>query len=313
MALVGTDHRRRAVAVTLIVIFVVALMGGVLAVAIGSGGSLAAAASSTQQEQAAAAAQAAAAQAAAQSAPQTAAAPGAAKEAAQAAAAQSAAAQAAAASSSNTGSGSGSNSVKLPASVKTHVNKALLQSSDFPPGWATAATAAATSRTSPWSKRLASCASVPASIAAIKPIKVNGPEFTSSDKTMAVEDSISVYPTAAEGKAAWKALASAKTPSCMNRIGSSALRTSVQDEAGSGATVGAVTIAALAPGSYEAGQTGYSVTIPLVSGGRQLTISSTDIAFVQGRYVHQLTFNGNGVQFTPLLEVHLVRQTEART
>ncbi len=72
-------------------------------------------------------------------------------------------------------------------------------------------------------------------------------------------------------------------------------------------------ISALAPGTYEAGQTGYTVTIPLVSDGRQLIITSTEITFVHGRYVHQLTFNGNGVQFTPLLQVHLVRQVEART
>ena len=56
-------------------------------------------------------------------------------------------------------------------------------------------------------------------------------------------------------------------------------------------------IAALAPGTYEANQTGYSVTIPLVSGGRQLTITSTEIEFVRGRFDHQITFNGNGVSF----------------
>jgi hypothetical protein len=87
----------------------------------------------------------------------------------------------------------------------------------------------------------------------------------------------------------------------------------VQDEAGSGATVGTVQIAALAPGTFEAGQTGYTVSIPLVSQGRQLIITSTEITFDRGRYVHQVTFNGNGVQFTPLLQVHLVRQVEGRT
>ncbi len=169
------------------------------------------------------------------------------------------------------------------------------------------------SRTSPFSKKLATCAGIPSALAAIKPTKVSGPDYTSTDRTLAVEDSISVYPTAAQARAAHKALASAKTPSCMNRIGSQALRNSVQSEAGAGATVGAVTIAALAPGTYEANQTGYSVTIPLVSGGRQLTITSTEIEFVRGRFVHQLTFNGNGVTFPALLEVHLVRQVEARS
>jgi hypothetical protein len=273
MALVGTDHWRRALAITSIVIFVFALMGGLLAAVVGSGESLAVAAASPTGH----------------------------------------AHTEAAAESSTSGSGSGSgHSTKLTAAVKAHVDQALLQSSDFPSGWTVTGTAA-TSHTSPWSKRLATCASVPSSIAAITPAKVSGPEFTSPDKTLAAEDSISVYPTAAEGRAAWQALSSAKTPTCMNRIGSAALRASVQDEAGNGATVGAVQISALAHGTFEAGQTGYTVSIPLVSQGRQLTITSTEITFVRGRYVHQVTFNGNGVQFTPLLQVHLVRQVEART
>lgn len=270
MALVGTEHWRRALAVTLIVVFVVALMGGLLAAVVGSGGSLAVAASPARPLHAEAAAE-----------------------------------------SGTNASGSG-HSTKVTVAVKAHADQALLQSSDFPSDW-TSAGAAATSHTSPWSKSLATCAGVPSSIAAIKPTKVSGPEFTSPDKTLAAEDSISVYPTAADARAVWQHLASAKTPTCMNRIGSAALRASVQNEAGTGATVGTVTIAALGPGTYEAGQTGYTVTIPLVSGGRQLTIISTEITFVHGRYVHQLTFNGNGVQFTPLLQVHLVRQAEART
>ena len=87
----------------------------------------------------------------------------------------------------------------------------------------------------------------------------------------------------------------------------------MQNQAGSGATVGSVSIAALAPGSYLRGQTGYTVTIPLASGGRQLTIISTAIQFVHGRFVHQLTFNGNGVAFPALLQVHLTQLAEARS
>jgi hypothetical protein len=206
----------------------------------------------------------------------------------------------------------GANAVKLTSAVKAQAEQDLLQPTDFPAGWVVGASAAGTTRTSPWSKQLASCSGVPSALAAIKPTKISGSEYTSTDHTLAVEDNISVYPTAAQAKAAWKAMANPKTPTCMNRIGSSALRTSVQDEAGAGATVGSVAIAALAPGTYEAGQTGYSVTIPLVSGGRQLTITSTEIEFVHGRFDHQLTFNGNGVTFPPLLEVHLVRQVEGR-
>jgi hypothetical protein len=171
----------------------------------------------------------------------------------------------------------------------------------------------ATSRTSPWSKQLAGCVGVPSRIARIEPTKFSSPSYGSADHTAAVEDSVSVYPSAAQARAAFQAMANGKTPSCMNQIGGQALRASVQNQAGSGATVGSVSIAALAPGSYLRGQTGYTVTIPLASGGRQLTIISTAIQFVHGRFVHQLTFNGNGVAFPALLQVHLTQLAEARS
>jgi hypothetical protein len=216
------------------------------------------------------------------------------------------------AASSSSGRSSASGSAQLPAGVKAQAESSLVRPSDLPAGWV-AGGAVATSRTSPWSKQLAGCVGVPSRIARIEPTKFSSPSYGSADHTAAVEDSVSVYPTAADARAAFQAMANGKTPSCMNQIGSQALRASVQNQAGSGATVGSVTIAALASGSYLRGQTGYTVTIPLASGGRQLTIISTAIQFVHGRFVHQLTFNGNGVAFPALLQVHLTQLAEARS
>jgi hypothetical protein len=207
---------------------------------------------------------------------------------------------------------SASGSAQLPGAVKAQAENSLVRPSDLPAGWV-AGGAVATSRTSPWSKQLAGCVGVPSRIARIKPTKFSSPSYGSADHTAAVEDSVSVYPSAAQARAAFQAMANGKTPSCMNQIGGQALRASVQNQAGSGATVGSVSIAALAPGSYLRGQTGYTVTIPLASGGRQLTIISTAIQFVHGRFVHQLTFNGNGVAFPALLQVHLTQLAEARS
>jgi hypothetical protein len=216
-----------------------------------------------------------------------------------------------AASSSSRGS-SASGSAQLPGAVKAQAESSLVRPSDLPAGWVVGG-AVATSRTSPWSKQLAGCVGVPSRIARIKPTKFSSPSYGSADHTAAVEDSVSVYPSAAQARAGFQAMANGKTPSCMNQIGGQALRASVQNQAGSGATVGSVSIAALAPGSYLRGQTGYTVTIPLASGGRQLTIISTAIQFVHGRFVHQLTFNGNGVAFPALLQVHLTQLAEARS
>jgi hypothetical protein len=205
-----------------------------------------------------------------------------------------------------------SGSAQQPATVKAQAERSLLHASDLPSGWVAGA-AVPTSHISPWSKQLAGCVGVPARIARIQPTKFSSPSYGSADHTAAVEDSVSVYPTAADARAAFQAMANGKTPGCMNTIGSQALRASVQNQAGSGATVGTVSIAKLAPGSYLRGQTGYTVTIPLVSGDRQLTITSTAIEFAHGRFVHQLTFNGNGVVFPALLQVHLTQLAEARS
>ena len=207
---------------------------------------------------------------------------------------------------------SNSGSAPVPASVKAQAERSLIHASELPAGWI-AAGAVSTSHASPWSKQLAGCVGVPSRIAKIVPTKFTSPSYGSPDHTAAVEDSVSVYPSAADARGAFQSMANGKTPGCMNTIGSQALRASVQNQAGSGATVGDVTISKLAPGSYLKGQTGYTVTIPLVSGGRQLTIISTAIEFVRGRFLHQLTFNGNGVAFPALLQVHLTQLAQARS
>ncbi len=172
--------------------------------------------------------------------------------------------------------------------------------------------AAAPTRLSPWSTPLASCVGVPARLAALAPTKVTSPAFSSADKTLTVQDSVSAYGTAAQARADYAALSNPKTPACMNAIGSAALQASIQQRAGSGATVGTVTIAGLPAAWHAEHVSGFTVTIPLVSGGRQLTITSTEVAFVRGAVVHQVTFNGNGTAFPGLLQARLVETVQHR-
>src|ERR1019366_4238530 len=54
----------------------------------------------------------------------------------------------------------------------------------------------------------------------------------------AVEDSVSVYASAAQAQTEYAALASSKTTGCMNSVASSALQENMQKEAGSTTTVG---------------------------------------------------------------------------
>ena len=201
----------------------------------------------------------------------------------------------------------------VPRAVAAEAKAALLTLAAFPTGWLTASSVSGPSRIAPVSKQLASCIGASKKLATEKPVTYSSPDFTNGEKTLAVEDNVSVYSSAAQARAAHAAVASTKTPTCMNSLGSSALRSSIQKEAGSGTTVGTVSITALPKGTLEAGESGFEVSIPLTAGGKQLEITSIQVDFVKGAVAQQLTFNGNGTTFPALLEVQLVQAALARS
>ena len=197
--------------------------------------------------------------------------------------------------------------------VAAEAKAALLTLTAFPSGWMTTSSVSGPSRIAPVSKQLASCIGASKKLATEKPVTYASPDFTNSEKTLAVEDNVSLYASAAQARAAHAAVSSSKTPTCMNSLGSSALRSSIQQEAGTGATVGAVSITALPKGTLVAGESGFEVSIPLQAGGKQLEITSVQVDFVKGALSQQLTFNGNGTSFPALLEVQLVQAAKARS
>jgi hypothetical protein len=188
---------------------------------------------------------------------------------------------------------------------------ALLQLSELPSGWSSGGAAAAPTRVTPWSPQLASCVGIPAQVAKIAPTKVQSPDFSSADKVDAVEDSVSVYPSASQAQAEFAAMAGSKTTACMNRVASPALQKSMQQEAGTTTTVGVVSFAGLPTGAAAQHLAGFTVTIPIARGGRVLTVTSTQVDFVSGSLLHQVTFNGNGAAFPAVLEEELLATVHA--
>jgi hypothetical protein len=183
---------------------------------------------------------------------------------------------------------------------------ALLTLADMPAGWVATSVGTGATHTAPLSAPMAKCIHVSPSVATVKPLKVSSPDFTGPDRLDAVEDSASVYATAAQAAAAFKAMANRKTPPCMGVLGSAPLQTSIEAQAGRGAVVDSISIGPLPAGSVAPGQTGFMVRIPLTVKGKDVTIESTQIDFVKGKVLQQLTFNGNGGPFTPLEQVHLL-------
>ena len=189
---------------------------------------------------------------------------------------------------------------------------ALLRLSDLPSGWTAGGTPAAPTRVTPWSSKLAPCVGVPHASPPWRRPRSTAPDFTSAGQVDAVEDSVSVYRSAAQARAEYAALAGSKTTTCMNRVASLALQQNMQREAGSTTTVGVVSFAGLPAAAAALHLTGFTVTIPIARGGRVLTVTSTQVDFVSGALLHQMTFNGNGVAFPAPLEEQVLSTVQGR-
>ena len=209
---------------------------------------------------------------------------------------------------------SGRTSGSLPVSPQAAAEgkDALLQLSDLPAGWGSDATPGTPARVSPWSAPLARCIGVSERTAALAPTKVESPDFTSANKELAVEDSVSVYPSATAAQAEFAAMAEPRTADCMNALAGPTLEASMQRAAATGTTIGRVSFSALRAGAPAQHETGFTVSISVAAGGRVLAISSTQVDFVRGTLVHQITFNGNGTTFPPTLEIELLTTAQSR-
>ena len=272
MAQQGMEHWRRAVRWTFVGIFAVALAGGVLSRVTATTGASATIANQSRHEAATTS-----------------------RSASSHASASASASSAASAAASSTSSSHKS----APGASKTAARgtAVLLRLTTSPRDGPRAAPPPLRRGWTPWSPQLASCVGIPSRIAKIAPTKVQSPDFSSADKVDAVEDSVSVYPSAAQAQSEFAAMAGSKTTGCMNRVASSALQKSMQQEAGTTTTVGVVSFAGLPAGAAALHLAGFTVTIPIARGGRVLTVTSTQVDFVSGSLLHQVTFNGNGAPF----------------
>ncbi len=221
-------------------------------------------------------------------------------------------AAAAAASSPAASTPAGSRSGTVSAVTAARGATSLLQLTDLPAGWTSGQTPSAPTRISPWSSELAGCIGIPSKVAAVAPTKVDSPDFTSADKVYAIEDTVSVFPSSSVAGAEYAAMADARTVSCMNKVAGPTLRSTMQKDAGSGTTVGTVSFTALPAGATADHLAGFTVSIPIARGGRLLMVTSTQVDFVDGVLVHQVTFNGNGTAFPAQLEEEVLTAAAAR-
>jgi hypothetical protein len=198
------------------------------------------------------------------------------------------------------------------ASDKAQAKKALLVLSDLPKGWTSTKTAASTGGAFPGASQLASCIGVPSSIITANRPTADSPEFTNQAKSEAVDDSVTVFSSAKEAQAQYTALSSIKTPACMATLMNGTQKTQLQKAAGTGDTVGTITVAKIVPKNFAPHVTGFTVIIPISSQGQTVTVRTTEAFMVKGKVGHELRLTSYQSTFPASASKHLTKVAEGR-
>jgi hypothetical protein len=185
-----------------------------------------------------------------------------------------------------------------PASDRAQAKKALLVPADLPKGWhQEKGSGGNSSGNFPGAPQMASCIGVPANLFASNPPEADGPYFENKDGSLEVQDSVSVFSSATRARAELAAMANAKTPGCMATIMNGAFKAKIASSAGKGAKLGTITVTRANPAHFGSGTTGLVMAIPFTQKGVSLTITSTAVYSIKGKFGQEIDFNSYGTAF----------------
>jgi hypothetical protein len=192
-------------------------------------------------------------------------------------------------------------------SAVTQAKPHLLVLSDMPSGWKVEGPASSSSNNFPGATQLAACIGVPARLITSNPPTANSPYFSNSTGQLEVQDSVSVFPSAKNAQAEYRAMANPKTPGCLNEIfNTPAIKSQLAGSGSKGATVGHVSVARLA-GALPSGVVGFTVKLPITTQGVKVTALLTTVVLVRGTLGQQIVFNSYGSAFPTSLATRLTQ------
>jgi hypothetical protein len=192
------------------------------------------------------------------------------------------------------------------AQAKSQAKKDLLVLADMPSGWKTEKGSGGGGNSNfPGAKQLASCIGVSSKLINSNPPEVDSPYFESSDGSLEVQDSVSVFGSAKVAKAELAAMANPKTPFCMTTIMNGAFKAKIAASAGKGASLGTITVTRANPATFAKGATGLNISLPITAQGQSLTVNISAVYYVKGTLGQQVDFNSYGSPFPSLISLAL--------
>lgn len=196
---------------------------------------------------------------------------------------------------------SGSAGAAATASEKAHAQKALVSLTDLPQGWTSTPVPTTSAGTLGGSSSLARCLGVPARVISDNPPREGSPLFEDRHAGELVQDTVSIYPSAAFARQVYTAISSHKTAGCIG---------AALNAAGSGGgSSGHVTVARVASPK---GTVAFSLDQTVTSGSVTTPTSTEVIYFFKGQYGDGLDVETSGSHPATSLTDHLVALARAR-
>jgi hypothetical protein len=188
------------------------------------------------------------------------------------------------------------------AGQKAQAKKALVALSDLPKGWTSSPVPSTSASSFTGATQLAKCIGVPTKLIANNPPRVLSPLFSDQGGSELVQDTISIYPSAAYARAVFAAISSDKAAGCI------ASELNEASQGGSASDKATVTRVASPKGTAA-----FTLGANVSGTGTSPTPTSTEVVyFFNGKYGNGLDVETSGSQPPAALTQHLLAVDRGR-
>jgi hypothetical protein len=200
------------------------------------------------------------------------------------------------------GTASGLAGAAATAGQKAQAKKALVALHDLPKGWTSSPVPSTSASSFTGASQLATCMGVPTKLIANNPPRVLSPLFQDKGGSELVQDTISIYPSAAYARAVFAAISSDKAAGCISsQLNAASQGASASDRA---------TVTRIASPK---GTAAFTLEATVSGAGSAPTPTSTEVVyFFDGAYGNGLDVETSGSQPPAALTQHLLSAIRGR-
>jgi hypothetical protein len=189
--------------------------------------------------------------------------------------------------------------------------KSLLVLSDMPQDW-TSTKSSNDNSPIPGSAGMAHCLGVPVSRINDNPPTANSREFDSKDGLLSVDDSVSVFPSAAAARADIGTVQKKNATHCLSANFNGPSKAVLEKGFGAGTTVGTIEVTRNPTTYYAPHTTNFTLFLPVTHQGETINLTISEVVFVKGQEEQTVSLTSVQSQFPTSLSHRLTTLADSR-